>query len=124
MKRELLGGVLLIGLLSGSWYLATQSVVSAEEEGEENEENYESDSEKNEVGEREEGASSAQRVSLPLYQMECGSCHVAYSPGHLPETSWRTIMNNLDRHYGEDASIDATTAKTITDSLITHSGAQ
>src|SRR5512140_2674809 len=44
---------------------------------------------------------------LPAYQQECASCHVAYPPGLLPAASWQELMNNLPRHFGVDASVDA-----------------
>lgn len=45
--------------------------------------------------------------SLPIYQTECGSCHLAYPPAFLPKTSWEQLMSTLSRHYGTDASIEA-----------------
>jgi hypothetical protein len=44
---------------------------------------------------------------------ECGSCHVAYPPRFLPATSWRAIMASLDKHFGVDASVDASAARVI-----------
>jgi hypothetical protein len=49
----------------------------------------------------------------PVWQEECGSCHIAYSPRFLPAESWRSMMGALDRHFGTDASVDARTAATI-----------
>ncbi len=49
----------------------------------------------------------------PMWQAECGSCHVAYPPGMLPAPAWRRIMLTLDRHFGVDASVDAGTAASI-----------
>lgn len=49
---------------------------------------------------------------------ECGSCHVAYPPGLLPERSWRAVMNGLDRHFGENASVDPAVQRSITDFLV------
>jgi hypothetical protein len=46
---------------------------------------------------------------LPKYQQECAACHVAYPPGMLPDASWRRLLNDLPRHYGTDASLDAAT---------------
>lgn len=40
-----------------------------------------------------------------LYVTECGSCHTAYAPTYLPARSWRKLMLELDRHFGEDASL-------------------
>lgn len=39
------------------------------------------------------------------YQEECGSCHMAYSPGLLPKKSWMNIMGNLEDHYGDNAEL-------------------
>jgi hypothetical protein len=50
---------------------------------------------------------------LPAYQQECSSCHVAYPPGMLPAASWQALMNNLPRHFGADASVDAATLKQL-----------
>ncbi len=41
-----------------------------------------------------------------LYVEECGSCHTAYAPGLLPARSWKKMMNELDKHFGEDASLE------------------
>jgi hypothetical protein len=41
----------------------------------------------------------------PLYVQECGSCHTAYAPTYLPARSWRKLMQELDRHFGEDVSL-------------------
>lgn len=58
----------------------------------------------------------------PVWQEECGSCHIAYPPALLPAESWREIMAQLDRHFGVDASVDAPTAKTITRFLEANAG--
>lgn len=42
----------------------------------------------------------------PKYQQECAACHLAYPPGLLPRRSWIRLMNNLESHFGSDASID------------------
>lgn len=42
-----------------------------------------------------------------LYVEECGSCHTAYAPTYLPARSWRKLMQDLTRHFGEDASLPA-----------------
>ncbi len=60
--------------------------------------------------------------SLPKYQQECAACHVAYPPGMLPAVSWPRIMNNLQRHYGTDASVDAATVKEISVWLAANAG--
>ena len=59
---------------------------------------------------------------LPMYVQECGACHAPFSPGLLPGTSWQRLMDNLPRHYGTDASVDATTQKTLSVWLTSHAG--
>ncbi|HET9207706.1 MAG TPA: diheme cytochrome c [Burkholderiaceae bacterium] len=49
----------------------------------------------------------------PAYVQECGACHVAYPASMLPATSWQRLMANLQRHYGADASLDASTAQSL-----------
>lgn len=56
--------------------------------------------------------------SNPVWQEECGSCHIAYPPRFLPAESWRSMMGALDRHFGTDASLDARTAATIETFLV------
>jgi hypothetical protein len=51
---------------------------------------------------------------LPKYAQECSSCHIAYPPGALPNASWHRLLQNLPRHFGTDASVDAATLKEIT----------
>lgn len=41
----------------------------------------------------------------PLYVKECGGCHTAYAPTYLPAASWRKLMTELERHFGDDASL-------------------
>jgi len=49
----------------------------------------------------------------PLYQEECGSCHMAYPAQLLPAGSWRKMMQGLDNHFGENAEVDAATSEAI-----------
>ena len=46
-----------------------------------------------------------------MWKAECSSCHMAYHPGLLPERSWRKMMAELDKHFGQNASLDAPAAK-------------
>ena len=45
---------------------------------------------------------------------ECGACHMVFQPQMLPKKSWVKIMNDLSDHFGEDASLDASSVKLIT----------
>lgn len=58
----------------------------------------------------------------PKYQQECAACHVAYPPALLPAASWQRLMSNLPRHFGTDASLDATTVKELGSWLNRHAG--
>jgi len=55
------------------------------------------------------------------FKAECTSCHMAYLPGLLPSRSWEKMMNTLDNHFGEDASLDDKTKKEILDFLVLNS---
>jgi hypothetical protein len=56
-------------------------------------------------------------VADPVVKEECGSCHLAFAPSMLPANSWKRMMADLKNHFGDDASLDANTAKQITDYL-------
>ena len=56
-------------------------------------------------------------VADPVVKEECGSCHLAFAPSMLPASSWKRMMADLKNHFGDDASVDANTAKQITDYL-------
>ncbi len=57
-----------------------------------------------------------------VYTQECGSCHLAFPPNLLPKSSWRRLISGLDKHYGSDASLDASTQKQIDTWLQTYGG--
>ncbi|HWC45344.1 MAG TPA: cytochrome C, partial [Casimicrobiaceae bacterium] len=67
--------------------------------------------------------SESRRPSHPAFLAECGSCHVPYPARLLSAASWRTVMNNLDRHFGTDASLDAATTAAIRGYLEAGAGA-
>lgn len=59
---------------------------------------------------------------LPAYKQECASCHIAYPPGALPAASWQRLLDNLPRHYGSDASLDAATVRQLRGWLTANAG--
>jgi nitrate/TMAO reductase-like tetraheme cytochrome c subunit len=67
-------------------------------------------------------ASAASASAEEHWESECGSCHVAYPPRLLTAPAWHRIMSGLDRHFGADASTDATTAAEIAAYLERHAG--
>ncbi|WP_374566101.1 diheme cytochrome c [Ideonella sp.] len=61
------------------------------------------------------------RVPLPpAYLQECGACHVPFPAQSLPAASWQRLMNDLPRHFGTDASLDAATTRALADWLQAH----
>jgi len=70
----------------------------------------------------DDGTRAARVPLLPQYQQECAACHVAYPPGMLPAASWQRLIDNLPRHFGTDASLDAATVKTLSTWLAAHAG--
>ena len=63
-------------------------------------------------------------ISTPLYKEECGSCHMAFSPGLLPARSWQKMMSQLDDHFGDNSELDAETHRTISEFLLGNSADQ
>jgi hypothetical protein len=61
----------------------------------------------------DEGANRSRVPLAPKYVQECAACHLAYAPGLLPAASWQRLIDNLPRHFGTDASLDATTARQL-----------
>ena len=45
-------------------------------------------------------------VKDPVVIEECGACHMVFQPQMLPKKSWVKIMDTLNNHFGEDASLD------------------
>lgn len=60
-------------------------------------------------------------VANGAWKSECGSCHLAFPPGLLPERSWKKMMGGLDKHFGENASVDAKIVREITQFLVANS---
>ena len=51
------------------------------------------------------------------WKAECSACHIAYPPGLLPASSWKSLMGSLDKHFDTDASLDAKQTAEILDFL-------
>ncbi len=64
----------------------------------------------------------ARALTMPAsFRSECGDCHMAYHPALLPAASWRAIMDGLEDHFGEDATLDEATRAEIERALIANS---
>lgn len=63
------------------------------------------------------GAGTVARAAPPTatsaYDVECGSCHLAYPARMLSTFEWGQVLGQLERHYGVDASLDPEAVKTI-----------
>lgn len=66
-------------------------------------------------------ANLAPGATSQKWKTECSACHIAYPPSLLPERSWRKLMAGLERHFGQDASLDAASAQEIGDFLALNS---
>lgn len=51
---------------------------------------------------------------------ECSACHIVFPPQMLPARSWQAILNGLDNHFGEDASIADQDRRSIIAYLTAH----
>lgn len=60
-------------------------------------------------------------VNHALTEEECSACHLAFPAAMLPSTSWTRLMNSLESHFGEDASLDEDSVTAITNYLNSNS---
>lgn len=58
-------------------------------------------------------AGAANGTAEASWQKECSACHIAYPARFLAAGDWQKLMHSLDRHFGDNASIDAATANSI-----------
>ena len=56
------------------------------------------------------------------WEKECGSCHLAYPPRFLNRESWQRMMGSLNRHFGDNAELDAEDARVIAEYLSRNAG--
>jgi nitrate/TMAO reductase-like tetraheme cytochrome c subunit len=40
------------------------------------------------------------------WEAECGTCHIAYPARFLTAETWQRLMGSLDKHFGENATLD------------------
>lgn len=69
----------------------------------------------------------ADRLTSPgkapaAFKAECAGCHVAYPASLMSAGAWQQIMANLDKHYGDNASLDDKTRQAIEAYLVAHAG--
>lgn len=103
------GSILLLGVLGTGIYGMGVSIASSK---------YDRGHERSE---RHDYYRSSGRTELrqdPLYEEECGSCHMAYPAGLLPADGWQKNLQNLDDHYGENAEVDDATLQQLQQYLV------
>ena len=59
------------------------------------------------------GSNETFAASNPKWKTECSACHIAYPARLLPAASWTAVMGGLDKHFGTDASLDASSTTEI-----------
>ena len=42
----------------------------------------------------------------PAYRNACGGCHPSHHPALLPAASWRLILEDHERHFGQELPLD------------------
>jgi len=98
--------------------LATVSAVVSSSGGNSNEDNDNSDHQYESDNQEYGGSWFDSRADIipsnnETYLSECGDCHFAYQPGLLPQTAWNRVMDVLENHFGDDASLDETSISKI-----------
>ena len=48
-------------------------------------------------------------------QKECGACHIPYQAWLMPVPAWAVVLDHLDNHFGEIASLPPATLAVIRD---------
>lgn len=60
----------------------------------------------------------------PEYLAECGSCHVPFPARRMTAEDWQAVMRALDKHYGENASLDEKMRVKIENYLVENAGSE
>lgn len=55
----------------------------------------------------------ADPVAESAYRNACGACHTPHAPDLLPPASWRTLLDNLDRHFGQTVELEPSVHATV-----------
>lgn len=52
-------------------------------------------------------------VENAMYKQECSSCHHLYQSWLLPARSWQAIIDESDKHFGDNLALDEATRKEL-----------
>lgn len=114
LKKSRLRGLLLLGgflILAGLLVPAGRADDDDHEDGRKGRGRYRKYHEDDDSRERKRSRwgfsmeDAVEPVDNALYRKECGACHMAFQPGLLPGRSWARMLNNLEEHFGKDASL-------------------
>jgi hypothetical protein len=61
-------------------------------------------------------------VANEAAKRECGACHIAYQPQLLPAEAWRRLFDDLDKHFGTDASLEEPVRQELLDYYVAQAG--
>ena len=108
LRRLLLSGLLLMSIL-----LVAPASRADDDEGEHRQRGKERRNHEESGQNRERWVftlkHAVEPVRDPVYQKECGACHMAYQPALLPARSWVAVLSGLEQHFGHDASLSEQT---------------
>ncbi len=71
---------------------------------------------------RADDGSTAVAGNINKWKAECGACHVAYPPELLAGNNWQRLMDNLDKHFGVNAALNAKDKNAILGFLLRNAG--
>ena len=110
----------ILQMLAAALLTTSAAMPLAHADDDDDDEHYSRRSEKHseKYGGENRGKSAQPAQINAKFQQECTACHIAYAPGLLPAESWRKMMAGLDKHFGSDASLDASDNKEITAYLV------
>jgi hypothetical protein len=61
-------------------------------------------------------------VTDPATLKRCADCHMVYPAEFLPERSWRALLEKLENHFGDDASVPEAERRQILAYLTANAG--
>lgn len=59
-----------------------------------------------------------------LWNEECGGCHQAFHPSLLPARSWKSLLAQQDRHFGDDLGLDTAGVARLLEFAVAHAAEQ
>jgi len=58
------------------------------------------------------------------YEQACASCHMLFVPSMLPARSWKSMMEGLDNHFGDNAEVEKEVETEVSAYLQAHAADQ